>query len=348
MTQKINKETKLEEALLGIERFSHYLYDEPIPTGIIPLDIVLNGGLPAGITQLVGESGTGKTNISLQITKRYCDNDKKVLYVDTKGDITFDRLKKLGLDDYINKQLIYIREGTFNEVEKELDKFIATGELSLIVVDSIASIIHDGYINLNDRGIKSDNCNSGYNSKPLSNLVKKLGMLAIKYHLTIILVNQFRNSFKTFGNGAGTIKKVYGPKSLSYESKYIIQIDSINERINHCKDFKKLYAGVEALGIGKSLEFQVTKGPNSFKPLPFFLDYKRGCLPIYLAIYTMINTGEVIQNGSYYKLKGTDINTKGMLNFVREVSKYLSSVDFSNNDSLKNYYKLLIKDEDII
>lgn len=348
MAKNINKETKLDEALLGIEKFTHYLYDEPIPTGIIPLDIVLNGGLPAGITQLVGESGTGKTNISLQISKKYCDNDKKVLYVDTKGDIDFNRLEKMGLNDYINKRFIYIREGTFNEVEKELDKLIATGELSLIVIDSIASLIHSGYLNLNDRGIKSDNCNSGYNSKPLSNLVKKLGMLAIKYHLTIILTNQFRNTFKTFGNGAGTIKKIYGPKALSYESRYIIQIDSINERINHCKDFKKIYAGVEASGIGKSLVFQVTKGPNSFKPLPFFLDYKRGCLPIYLAIYTMINTGKVIQNGSYFKLKGTDINTKGMLNFVKEVSKYLSSVDLSASSSLRNYYNSLISNEDII
>ena len=92
--RKVSNDHLWGELVEEIKKLEYFENDIPFSTGIMPLDTLLNGGLVAGINQLVGESNCGKTTISLQVAKAYCDNGKNVLYIDTKGDITKDRLKK--------------------------------------------------------------------------------------------------------------------------------------------------------------------------------------------------------------------------------------------------------------
>ncbi|MCI4336905.1 MAG: DNA repair and recombination protein RadB [Thermoplasmata archaeon] len=63
------------------------------PTGIVPLDALLGGGLEAdGLTELYGEGGSGKTLICLEAARTVALSGRWVLYIDTEG-VSVDRLE---------------------------------------------------------------------------------------------------------------------------------------------------------------------------------------------------------------------------------------------------------------
>lgn len=78
------------------------MYSKLIKTGCIPLDQLLNGGIEtSAITQIYGESGSGKTNLCLQISIELIKNCLK------KAEIIFDLfIEKIQKDkniDYYQK-----------------------------------------------------------------------------------------------------------------------------------------------------------------------------------------------------------------------------------------------------
>ena len=59
-----------------------------------PLDELLDGGIEKRtITQIYGPPGVGKTNICLNIAIGVAKRGKKVVYIDTEGGISVDRIR---------------------------------------------------------------------------------------------------------------------------------------------------------------------------------------------------------------------------------------------------------------
>ena len=309
-------------------------------TGIEPLDILLDGGLECGITQLVGEHSTGKTTLALQIAYSYCTQGKNVLFINTKGDITTVDLQNMNLLEFKDKQFFCYFEADFNKVENLLDKFISTDEISLIIIDSIASLMNSGYLITNSKAIKSDNGNSGYNSKPLSILVKKLAVLSIKKKIAVLMTNQYKNTIQMYGKNKGTRTKIGGPKSLINESKYVIEIRSISESNNISRKFRDCFLGIEKVNIGKSFEFLLSKGRHPNMILPYFFEYGVGYSSIYSIVMFMINNNIIEQNGTYYSLDNVGINEKGINNFMLKFKKHPPK---NYGEYVMKYYEEMLK-----
>jgi circadian clock protein KaiC len=75
--------------------------NERVPTGILELDRLIQGGLRTGKTYLViGEPGTGKTVFALQFLVNGLMNKEKGLYVaiDEKPADVMEQAKSLGWD----------------------------------------------------------------------------------------------------------------------------------------------------------------------------------------------------------------------------------------------------------
>ena len=332
--------SKLRELVDSIK--DDYVVDNTtFPTGIEPMDVLLDGGLSFGITQLVGENQTGKTTLALQIAYGFCNANKNVLYINTKGDITTDDLQRMNLLNYKDKHFIYICEAAYDKVESLLDKFIATDEISLIVIDSIASLMNSGYLLTGSKAIKSDNGNSGYNSKPLSLLIKKLAILSVKKKIVILLTNQYKNTIQMYGRNAGTRTKIGGPKSLINESKYVIEIHSINESNKCSKKFKDSFLGIEAANKGKSFDFYLNKGRHPNRSLPYFFEYGIGYAAVYSLIMLLILEGKITQAGTYYVMDSIGLKTKGMINFLNEFNCKLPK-DYK--EYVSKYYNSLLDD----
>ena len=104
-----------DDSFLNTYVFGDVNFEEIVPetlsTGIIPLDIILGGGVSDGdIITLYSAEGVGKTTICLQTVKKLIDiHGKKVLYVDIESGI------RNQLESF--KLIPYIQNGTFRFVD---------------------------------------------------------------------------------------------------------------------------------------------------------------------------------------------------------------------------------------
>ena len=166
-----------------------------------------------------------------------------------------------------------MKESTFSDVEEILEKFIKTGEIDLIIIDSLPSLINERCVQVSGtKRIKSDNTNTNSNTRPLIFLINKLKKLSIEQDMYLLFINEFRNKID---KRIGTITRVFGPKSLEYETSDIIHIKRITSSDN--KSFRDCFISLEKV-IGISDELVQLKGTSTFplSPVPFFYEYGTG------------------------------------------------------------------------
>ena len=303
---------------------------KPIRLNVFPLDLLFSSGINDEIIQIAGDSGTGKTLLSLQLAQIYCKNEKKVLYLSTQNSVNQDRLQQYGLVQFLNSQFFICKAQTFKVAEEILDKFIATDEIDLVIVDSIANILNDGYLNINhegkSKGISIDNYNSNYESRPLSLFVRKYSALASNKHFTLVLVSSMRQKIGKMG----TVEKRFGPKALDGCCSTIIKINKPKTT-----RFYKLF---ENVNLGTSLEIEVIKS-NTIKPsskIPLYLVYDYGVDDMYNLVYYLSVHNVITQAGAYYQYGNTEIKTKGIGAMLNELSK--------SREQYMNYYRKLMED----
>lgn len=188
------------------------------------LDNLLDGGIEKGIvTQIYGASGSGKSNVALYLACNVAKKGKKVIYIDTEGGISIDRVKQIARFDFpkVAKNIIVLEPKTFSEQTEDVDAINEwvkrnPNEAELIILDSAVALY------------RVDENNSKAN-KALGRQIAILASLAHEYDLAIIVTNQIYSSF----DGEGSVKPV-GGTILPYRTKAIIQLDkgeSVGERI---------------------------------------------------------------------------------------------------------------------
>lgn len=273
---------------------SYIIPEEVIKTNISCIDYATGGGIIPGTTvQLVSESGIGKSTICIEIARNFCNQQKRVLYLDSEGSITKETLLSVGITDtMLNDTFYYVRESTFENVEKVLDKFLNAIKFDLVIIDSIASLISDDFINTKSSITTK---NSNINSRPLALFVNKYNSIAKSSEISFIFVNHFRNRIDP---KVGTILKEYGCKSVKYNSDIILKIMPLKSSGKN-KDFLKL----PILFQGNMLEVEVVKS-NKMAPgfkIPLFLIYGRGISELYQLIYALLKTNIIVEENSYYK-----------------------------------------------
>ncbi|WP_256443537.1 hypothetical protein [Candidatus Nanopusillus massiliensis] len=72
-----------------------------ISTGVYPIDKLLDGGIETDIiTSFYGPSASGKTNIAIRNSYNVSRLGKKVIYIDTEGGFSLERLKQIAKEDF--------------------------------------------------------------------------------------------------------------------------------------------------------------------------------------------------------------------------------------------------------
>lgn len=307
-----------------------------IPTNIFSLDFILKGGIEESTTyQLVGESGVGKSTIALTIARNICGQGKHVIYIDSEGSVSKQMLDSLGLIPYLEeKMFIYIRESTFSKVESMLDTLLATDEISLVIVDSIATLVNEDFTNLKN-GISITTKNTYYTTGPLVLFMNKYKSLAMTKKFSLLLINQYRNTIDMKKNG--TILKEYGSKNTKYNSDVILRIGSIKSNSDYY-DFARMTKPFEN---GTELCFEVVKSNKTFPTdsIPFYLLYGRGISDVCNYLYALQKLGVITQSGGYYSYEYNDmvIKAQGIKNFYNQLVAY---VDFNDLISeIDSYYQ---------
>lgn len=120
-----------------------------IRTGLKKLDEMLGGGLRSGtITDVFGASGTGKTQLTLQMMLNSVLENKPIFYQDTTGNFRPERLLEMAKPKDIDSSFLdKINVGRITNVKEQqisLTK-ITESDFSLVIIDNVTDLFSFEY-----------------------------------------------------------------------------------------------------------------------------------------------------------------------------------------------------------
>ena len=174
-----------------------FLQDNPfdaIPkfsTDIIQLDMILNGGIPAGrIIECFGNPSGGKTLLMLKCIAAAQRQNKIAAFIDVEGTFDVDWCRKIGVNV---DELVLCMPETAEQCFEVLTELINTEAVDFIVVDSISALVTEQEFD-NDIGKQS----IGILARFLSQELKKINSLCAKNKVTVAFINQIRDNIGMF------------------------------------------------------------------------------------------------------------------------------------------------------
>jgi len=120
-----------------------------IKTGLKELDQFLGGGIKEGlVTNISGQSATGKTQLAFQICLNALHSGKDILFQDTTGEFRPERLVEMMQLQKINPSLLdKIKVSRITNTAQQIQCFskIPLKSYSLIIVDSVTDLFSFEY-----------------------------------------------------------------------------------------------------------------------------------------------------------------------------------------------------------
>ena len=200
------------------------------------LDALLQGGYDQDVvTTIYGPSGSGKTNLCLMAAVQVASQGKKVLFMDTEGGISVERIKQL-CSNYkeILERVVFLSPMNFTEQKELFEKLKeeVNEHIGLIVVDSI-SMLYRLELGKPD-GVYDANASLG---RQMAYLVE----ISRRKKIPVLLTNQVYADFDDRDN-----VKMVGGDLLKYGSKCLIELQKLSQgRVLTLRKHRSLPEGLE-------------------------------------------------------------------------------------------------------
>jgi len=157
-------------------------------TGSLGLDYALGGGFPKGrIIEIYGPESSGKSTLALHAIAEVHKNGGVAAYIDAEN--AFDKVyaKNLGVD--LSKEAFLFCQPDNGEQALEItETLIRTGEIDIIVIDSVAALVPKAEID----GEMGDS-KMGLHARLMGQAMRKLVGCVNKTHTIVIFINQLRD-----------------------------------------------------------------------------------------------------------------------------------------------------------
>lgn len=191
---------------------------EAISTGSMVLDIALGvGGFPRGrITEIFGPEGSGKTTLSLEAIATVQRNGGIAAFIDVENALDAKYAKAIGVD---MSKLLFSQPSCGEEAITIAAKLAESGEVQLIVVDSVAALVPKAEIE-GDIG----DLHPGAQARLMSEACRRLVSILNKSNTAIIFTNQIREKI---GVMFGSPETTPGGRALKFFASIRIDIRRI-------------------------------------------------------------------------------------------------------------------------
>ncbi|MBL7059139.1 DNA repair and recombination protein RadB [Candidatus Pacearchaeota archaeon] len=207
-----------------------------ISAGSFDLNKWLHGGYERGvITMLAGPPGSGKTNFSILATCSQAKKGNKVIFVDTEGGFSTERVKQIVGEDYeeILEKIFLVELTNFEEQKKffeSLNGKLKKEHINFIVIDGMAMLYRlelGDALRLKDRDqIKDVN-------REVAKQMRILAEISRKQDIPILITNQVYANFisdEDRKNGVKSEMNLVGGDLFKYWSKCIIELKNENSK----------------------------------------------------------------------------------------------------------------------
>lgn len=192
---------------------------EVISTGIPSLDLALGiKGLPKGkIVEIYGAEGCGKTSIALQTIAQAQKNGEICAFIDLEHGFNPIYAADLGVDV---DNLLISQPGVAEDALEIIEALVNTGEVGLIVLDSVAAMTPQAEINgeFGDAVV-------GLLARLMSQAMRKLTHPIAENNVCVVFINQTRMNIATMGYGSPTTTS--GGKALKFYASIRMEVSRI-------------------------------------------------------------------------------------------------------------------------
>ncbi len=219
-----------------------------ISAGNYDLNKWLFGGYETDIISVVyGASGTGKTNFCLLAAVSQAKKGNKVIFIDSEGGFSTERIKQLTLESYetVLKNIFLLKPTNFSEQKKAFEKLLEylKNEVSLIVVDGMTILYRLDFATAREKDNGQDNKEIQKINSELARQMQMLAEIARKREIPVIVTNQVYNWEDS--------QKMVGGDILKYWGKCLIElVNNDGRRTAYLRKHRSLPE--------KTLHFQIT------------------------------------------------------------------------------------------
>lgn len=188
---------------------------ESIPTGCFAIDNIFGcGGLPRGrMIEIFGQESSGKSTMALFFAATVQRAGGKCVWIDAEFAFSNDHASKIGVKV---EDLIISQPETGEEALEIIDKMASTGEIDLIVVDSVAAMVPEKEL----QGEITD-LQMALQARMMSKGLRMIAGNLSKTKTAVIFINQVRDKV---GIIFGRKNTTPGGKALKFFSSVRIEV----------------------------------------------------------------------------------------------------------------------------
>jgi len=213
------------------EKLATYRKIEKISAGSYDLNKWLYGGYESGvITMIAGPPASGKTNFVLLTACSIARKGRKVIFIDTEGGFSVERVKQVVGKENLEEILknIFILNPTCFEEQKEifmnLLKRVKKENISLIIVDGMAMLYR---LELGEAQKSKDDNKIREVNREVAKQMRILSEISRKQNMPILITNQVYHEFlseEEWRKGVKPEANIVGGDLFKYWSKTIIEL----------------------------------------------------------------------------------------------------------------------------
>jgi len=284
---------------------------DAISTGCLALDAATGiGGFARGrLYEIYGPNSSGKSTLALSvIMQAFKRGLKSIVYVDAEHALD-PRLvrnmgKQTGVDIDVDK-IELVQAFTGDENLEIAEKFMKTGEIDILVIDSVSSLLPKGMA----EGEIGDNY-IGLLARLMSKACIKLTPIANRTNTLLIFINQIRHDIGKWGDTRVTT----GGEALGFYTTGRIKVEGGESKSSHI-------VNEEGIVTGHECKFEIVKNKLAapWRKATIKLIYGVGYDFIAEVADLAIQFGIVDKSGNWYYYGDEKFNGKdNLIDFLKE------------------------------